>query len=79
MDSVELRAELEKLKAENELLKKKNSTGGGLKVSAKGGVSIYGINRLPITLYSEQWKKLIAKGQDILDFIEKNASLMSHK
>jgi hypothetical protein len=59
--SEELKAEIERLKAENEGLKNKKSTEGSLsmKVSEKGALSIYGMGRFPVTLYKEQWLKLL--------------------
>jgi hypothetical protein len=50
-------AELERLRAENERLKKAASRGGSIRVSEKGGVSIYGLGRFPVTLYKEQWTR----------------------
>jgi hypothetical protein len=57
MSDEDLRAELEKLRAENEQLKNKSVRGLSLKVSEKGAVSLYGIDRFPVTLYKEQWGK----------------------
>ena len=65
----ELKAELEKLKAENEALKARSSRAVGLKVSEKGGVSVYGLGRFPVTLYKEQWTKLLDMSDDIRTFI----------
>jgi hypothetical protein len=50
----EMQAELEKLKAENAALKSRGSKGVSMKVSEKGGVSIYGLGRFPVTLYLER-------------------------
>jgi len=57
MSDEDLRAELEKLKAENERLKTQRGRSVSLKVSEKGGVSVYGLGRFPVTLYKEQWQK----------------------
>ncbi len=65
----ELRAELERLKQENESLKSRTSKGISLKVSEKGGVSVYGMGRFPVTLYKEQWLKLLDMSDDIRKFI----------
>lgn len=65
----DLRAELERLRKENEALKKGSSRGVSLKVSEKGGVSVYGLGRFPITLYKEQWAKLLDMTDDIRAFI----------
>jgi hypothetical protein len=62
------RAELERLRAENERLKRTQSR-GGIKVSEKGGVSVYGLGRFPVTLYKEQWAKLLDMADEIRAFI----------
>src|SRR5438552_3949429 len=64
MSDEELKAELERLRKENEALKKGASTGIRLKVSEKGAVSIYGMGRFPVTLYKEQWLKLLDMSDD---------------
>jgi hypothetical protein len=64
----DLRAELERLRAENERLKGQRGR-ISLKVSEKGGVSVYGLGRFPVTLYKEQWVKLLAMSDDIKTFI----------
>ena len=63
------RAELERLRTENERLKRTQSRGVTLKVSEKGGVSVYGLGRFPVTLYKEQWAKLLDVADDIRGFI----------
>ncbi|MBL8916361.1 MAG: hypothetical protein JNM17_37015 [Archangium sp.] len=75
----ELKAELAKLKAENEALKARTSKGISLKVSEKGGVSVYGMGRFPVTLYKEQWLKLIEMGEDIKRFIAENNDKLKAK
>jgi len=65
----ELRAELERLKAENEALRNRRSGPVSMKVSEKGGLSVYGLGRFPVTLYQEQWVKLLDMGEDIRAFI----------
>jgi hypothetical protein len=80
MDSTEaLKAELDKLKAENEALKKGKERSVSLKVSEKGGVSVYGMGRFPVTLYKEQWLKLLDMGQEIRDFISENEDKLKSK
>lgn len=69
-ESDNLRNEVERLRAENERLKKGASKGTSLRVSEKGGVSVYGLGRFPVTLYKEQWKKLLDMSDDIRSFIE---------
>jgi len=75
----ELRAELERLKSENEALKSRPKTATSLKVSEKGGVSVYGLGRFPVTLYKEQWLKLLAMSDEIRRFIDENAGRLKTK
>jgi len=65
----DLRAELERLKAENESLKARRSGALSMKVSEKGGLSVYGLGRFPVTLYQEQWLKLLELSDEIRGFI----------
>ncbi len=67
-----MQAELERLKAENDALKKGGSRTMTLKVSEKGGVSVYGLGRFPVTLYKEQWLKLLGMADEIRAFIAEN-------
>ena len=69
MADEDLRAELERLRKENESLKKGAAKGISMKVSEKGGLSVYGLGRFPITLYQEQWTKLLDMSEDIRAFI----------
>ena len=75
----ELKAELEKLKAENAALKSRGSRGVSLKVSEKGAVSVYGLGRFPVTLYMEQWLKLLELAEDIRAFIRENVGKLKKK
>jgi hypothetical protein len=77
----DLKAEIERLKAENEALKSKKGARGTLhmKVSEKGALSIYGLGRFPVTLYKEQWKKLLGIKDEIEKFIEENDSELKTK
>lgn len=79
--SEELKSEIERLKAENEALKKTKASGGGLsmKVSEKGALSIYGMGRFPVTLYKEQWIKLLGISESIKEFIKENESRLKTK
>jgi hypothetical protein len=79
MTDQDLKAELERLKAENERLKGERTRGGSLKVSEKGGVSVYGLGRFPVTLYKEQWTKLLDMAQDIRTFIKENEGRLKSK
>ena len=67
-----LQAELERLRAENAALKARTAKGISLKVSEKGGVSVYGLGRFPVTLYKEQWGKLLDMAEDIRAFIREH-------
>ncbi len=78
-DPDNLKNELERLRAENDRLKRGSAKGLTLKVSEKGGVSVYGLGRFPVTLYKEQWKKLLAMSDDIRNFIEVNDSQLKSK
>lgn len=75
----ELKAEIERLRAENESLKKPAGGQMSLKVSEKGGLSVYGLGRFPVTLYKEQWKRLLEMADDIRTFIHENDSVLKTK
>jgi hypothetical protein len=75
----DLRAELEKLKAENAALKARGAKGVSMKVSEKGAVSVYGLGRFPVTLYQEQWLKLLDMADDIRGFIRENEGRLKKK
>jgi hypothetical protein len=77
--SDEDKAEIERLKAENERLKARQSRAVSLKVSEKGGLSVYGLGRFPVTLYKEQWEKLLDMADDIRTFIQENAGKLKIK
>ena len=79
MEEQEMKAEMERLKAENEALKSRSSRGISMKVSEKGGVSIYGLGRFPVTLYKEQWSKLLDMADDIRAFIKENEPKLKAK
>ena len=73
-------AELERLRAENERLRRTaTSRGMTIKVSEKGGVSVYGLGRFPVTLYKEQWLKLLDLGDELRVFIRDNESMLKTK
>jgi hypothetical protein len=79
MSNDDMKAELERLRAENAALKKTSSRGLSLKVSEKGALSVYGMGRFPVTLYKEQWLKLLEVSEDIRAFIKANESLLKTK
>jgi hypothetical protein len=78
-DNDDLRAELDRLRQENEALKKGASRGVSLKVSEKGGLSVYGLGRFPVTLYKEQWVKLLDMSDDIRSFLKAHDSELKSK
>jgi len=75
----EMKAELEKLRAENDQLKSKSVRGLSLKVSEKGAVSLYGVGRFPVTLYKEQWSKVLGMKDEIEKFLHDNGHLLKTK
>ena len=79
MSDDDLKAELERLRAENERLKKRSERSTSLKVSEKGGVSVYGLGRFPVTLYKEQWAKLLDMAEEIRAFIKENEAKLKTK
>jgi hypothetical protein len=78
-DDTDAAAELARLRAENERLKRTQSRGMTLKVSEKGGVSVYGLGRFPVTLYKEQWTKLLDMADEIRAFIADNDARLKVK
>jgi hypothetical protein len=79
VDESDAAAELARLRAENERLKRTQSRGMTLKVSEKGGVSVYGLGRFPVTLYKEQWTKLLDMADEIRAFIRDNDASLKAK
>jgi hypothetical protein len=75
----DLKAELERLKAENAALKARGAKGVSMKVSEKGAVSVYGLGRFPVTLYQEQWLKLLDMADDIRAFVRENEGRLKKK
>ena len=75
----DLKAEVERLKAENAALKAQSSRAVSIKVSEKGGVSIYGLGRFPVTLYKEQWTKLLDMADDIRAFLKEHDAELKAK
>jgi hypothetical protein len=79
MSDEDLKAELARLRNENAALKKGAATGITMKVSEKGALSIYGMGRFPVTLYKEQWLKLLEVSDDIRTFIAANEGQLKTK
>ena len=79
MSDEEMKAELERLRNEKAALKKGAATGITMKVSEKGGLSVYGMGRFPITLYKEQWLKLMDMSDAIRSFIASNDAQLKTK
>ena len=79
MSENDTQTELERLRTENERLKRGASRGVTLKVSEKGGLSVYGLGRFPVTLYKEQWLKLLDLAEDIRAFIRDNQAGLKPK
>ncbi len=74
----ELKSELERLRAENEKLKRPRGQ-MSMKVSEKGALSVYGLGRFPVTLYREQWDKLLGMADEIRQFILDNDATLKKK
>ena len=79
MELERLRAENARLKAENEQLKSQRGRAVSLKVSEKGGVTVYGLGRFPVTLYKEQWTKLLDMADDIRAFMREHDAELKTK
>jgi hypothetical protein len=73
------KAELERLRKENEELKAQLTAGIRLKVSSKGGLSVYGLGRWPVTLYKGQWLRLLDMAGEIREFIREHINELSDK
>ena len=79
MSDDEMKDELERLRNENAALKQRASSAVRMKVSEKGAVSVYGMGRFPVTLYKEQWLKLLDMSSDIRAFITENEARLKAK
>jgi hypothetical protein len=79
MADEDIQSELERLRAENAALKNKKTGSVSMKVSEKGAVSVYGLGRFPVTLYQEQWSKLLGLADEIKVFIEENKAKLKVK
>jgi hypothetical protein len=79
MSDEQMKAELERLRSENAALKKRTTAAVRMKVSEKGALSVYGMGRFPVTLYKEQWLKLLDMSSDIRAFISENDTQLKSK
>jgi len=79
MAEEDVKAELERLRAENTRLKQGQVRGISMKVSEKGALSVYGLGRFPVTLYKEQWQRLLATADDIRSFLKDNDAQLKTK
>ncbi len=79
MADEDLKTELERLRAENEALKRSSSKGLSMRVSEKGALSVYGLGRFPVTLYKEQWLRLLDMTEEIRTFIKQNEEQLKSK
>ncbi len=80
MADEDVQKELERLRAENEALKATRRPGTlSFRVSDKGAVSVYGLGRFPVTLYQEQWDRLLAAVDELRVFIDANRSQLKKK
>ena len=79
MADEDLKSEIERLRAENEALKRSSSKGLSLRVSEKGALSVYGLGRFPVTLYKEQWLRLLDMTEEVRTFIKQNEAQLKSK
>jgi len=79
MSNEELQAELKQLRLENAALRNELAYGIRLKVSEKGAVSVYGLRRSPVSLYIDQWLKLLDRSSEIRAFIAANKAQLKSK
>jgi hypothetical protein len=75
----DLKQEIERLRAENVALKERGSASLRLQVSAKGGVSLYGVRRFPVTFYLEEWEKILGMADQIQAFLRENEGKLKRK
>jgi hypothetical protein len=77
----DVQKEIDRLRAENEALKASRKAAGSIsfRVSEKGAVSVYGLGRFPVTLYQEQWDKLLAAVDELRAFIDANRDHLKKK
>lgn len=76
MTTDQMKAEIARLQAENAKLNAKKNPALSLKITEKGGLSVYGLGRFPVTLYKRQWIKLLDKAAELQQFIADNDALL---
>ncbi len=74
-----LEQKIARLESENRALKEKKPGQLFLKVSEKGALSVYGLGRFPVTLYKEQWDRLLGFSDEIRRFLKENDHLLKGK
>jgi hypothetical protein len=79
MSEDDAQAEIHRLREENERLKARQGRALNLKVSEKGALSVYGLGRFPVTLYKEQWTRLLEMAEDIRAFLKENDAKLKTK
>ena len=79
MTEEDLKAEIDRLKAETERLRRQHDRLLSMKVSQKGALSVYGLGRFPVTLYKEQWTRLLDAADDIRTFLKDNDARLKSK
>ncbi len=81
MDVKELKNEVERLKKElmDAKKEKKDKDVITFKVSPKKAVSVYGLQRFPVTLYASQWKILLEHSEKLIEFMDENADQLAVK
>jgi hypothetical protein len=79
MSDEDLQARIAQLEAENAALKARAKRGVELRVSEKGGVSLYGMRRFPVTFYREEWERILGMGEEIRAFMAEHASELKTK
>lgn len=79
MTAEQMAAEIQRLKEQNARLTSKRDHKLTFAVSEKGAVSVYGMGKFPVTLYGEQWDRLLAQAPDLADFLTANRAKLSVK
>jgi hypothetical protein len=79
MTDKDLQAWIDQLKAENARVRRQPDQVLSMKVSQKGALSVHGLDRCPVTLYKEQWTRLLAAADDIRAFLNDNDAQLKSK